>query len=75
MSERTPRDVAWAAILNHLQEHDYVRTSDLDFDDEINRRTARRVLRSMEELELVYRESPSAKTWYPTHRLAGIVSA
>lgn len=74
MGETTARDAAWAAIITHLQDHDYVRTSDLDL-DETQRRTALRVLRSMEDMGLVQRETPEAQTWYPTDRLAGVTTA
>lgn len=71
MSERTSRDLAWRAVLEHLDQHGRVRSSELDLPDS-QTRTAVRVLRSMEDMGLLERDSPDAHTWYPTDRLAGV---
>lgn len=71
MVETTPRDVAWRAVLEHLESHDSIKSTELDLEPE-QQRTALRVLRSMDEMGLVYKETPAAQTWYPTDKLAGV---
>ena len=56
------RDEAWSAVLLELRRSGQFRISDLPFNDE-QRHTVRRVLREMESLGWLARESKRAATW------------
>lgn len=58
----TTRDQAWNAILHQLLEKNEFKMSDLPFDQR-QHHTVRRVLRYMEDQEIVERESPQHKIW------------
>ncbi len=67
----TARDEAWHAVLSHIDDNKSIKSTDLDLEDE-KQRTALRVLRSMESMGLVTKESKQSQTWYPTDRLSGV---
>lgn len=58
----TLRDDVWNEVLETLIEEGKFKIGDLDF-DESERHTVRRVLRNMEELGYLRRESEQARIW------------
>lgn len=58
----TLRDHVWSTVLLQLRRTGQFRISDLPYDDE-QRHTVRRVLREMEALGWLARESKRAATW------------
>jgi hypothetical protein len=58
----TTRDQVWNAVLKQLIRTGYFKISDLPFDEE-QRHTVRRVLREMEDLDWLERESNRSAIW------------
>lgn len=66
MTDETPRDRAWLAVIDLLVDADPMTTSDIANGGNVSTDTARAVLHVAEDYGVLTRDSPQAHTYHPS---------
>lgn len=66
MTDETPRDRAWLAVVDLLADASSIQVDDIAQGGNVHPNTARAVLRVAETYDVLQRESSQAHTYHPT---------